>query len=190
MAAATKNLKTELIPNAIANGDSFILDGTSASVKNTVELKKQLEDAGYDVMMLYVYTDLETSLERNEKRFEKSKGEDRSLYPGAVLSTWLSVAKNFETYQQLFGDNFVSVSNVGNDETLKDIEAILQKYIYPFTPKDAKPKTDKEKAKSKEQAAKLNADMQAFLNSDQTQNIINSSVSAKEAQSKIKQFLS
>jgi hypothetical protein len=32
--------------------------------------------------------------------------------------------------------------------------------------------------------------MQAFLNSDQTQNIINSSVSAKEAQSKIKQFLS
>ena len=190
MAAATKNLKTELIPNAIANGDSFILDGTSSSIKNTVELKKQLEDAGYDVMMLYVYTDLETSLERNEKRFEKSKGEDRSLYPGAVLSTWLSVAKNFETYQQLFGDNFVSVSNVGKDETLKDIEAILQKYIYPFTPKDAKPKTDKEKAKSKEQAAKLNADMQIFLNSDQTQNIINSSVSAQEAQSKIKQFLS
>ena len=49
MATATKNIKTELIPNAIANGDSFILDGTSASVKNTVELKKQLEDAGAKV---------------------------------------------------------------------------------------------------------------------------------------------
>ena len=45
-------------------------------------------------------------------------------------------------------------------------------------------------AKEKEQKYKLNADIQAFLNSDQTQNIINSSVSAKEAQSKIKQFLS
>ena len=189
MAAATKNLKTELIPTAVANKDSFVLDGTSASVKNTIELKQQLEEAGYNVMMLYVYTDLETSLDRNEKRFEKSGGEDRSLYPGALLGTWLNVAKNFETYQQLFGDNFVSVANTGKDETLKDIEAILQKYVYPFSPKDAKPKTDKEKAKSKEAAEKLNAEMTTFLNSDQTKNIINSSVSKEEAQTKINKFI-
>ena len=52
--------------------------------------------------MLYVYTDLETSLKRNQERFEKSDGEDRSLLPGAVLSTWKGVTQNFNDYQDLF----------------------------------------------------------------------------------------
>ena len=190
MAAATKNLKTELIPTAVANKDSFVLDGTSASVKNTIELKQQLEEAGYDVMMLYVYTDLETSLDRNEKRFEKSGGEDRSLLPGAVLGTWLMVAKNFPLYQQLFGNNFVSVSNTGNNETLKDIDQIIQKYVTPFDPKDPKQKTKKEQEKSNKLKEKLNIEIQNFLDSNLAQNIINSSVSKEEAQSKINEFIS
>jgi hypothetical protein len=61
--------------------------------------------------------------------------------------------------------------------------------ITSFLPKDAKPKTDKEKAKSKEAADKLNAEMTTFLNSDQTKNIINSSVSKEEAQTKINKFI-
>ena len=81
MADATKKLKGEQIPQTIANKDSFILDGTAASVKQTQLLVDQLEEAGYDVMMLYVYTHLETSLKRNQNRFEKSGGEDRSLMP-------------------------------------------------------------------------------------------------------------
>ena len=39
---------------------------------NTVKLKDELEEAGYDVFMLYVYTDLERSLRQNQDRFEKS----------------------------------------------------------------------------------------------------------------------
>jgi len=86
MAAATKKLKGEQIPQTIANKDSFILDGTAASSKQTKLLVDELEEAGYDVMMLYVYTHLETSLKRNQERFEKSGGKDRSLMPGAVYS--------------------------------------------------------------------------------------------------------
>ena len=74
MAQATKKLKSEDIPQAISNRESFILDGTSASKNQTVKLVDQLEQAGYDVLMLYVYTDLETSLKRNQERFEKSGG--------------------------------------------------------------------------------------------------------------------
>ena len=140
-------------------------------------------------MMLYVYTDLETSLKRNEERFEKSGGTDRSLHPTAVLGTWLAVSKNFPLYQQLF-NNFVSVSNTGNNETLKDINQILQKYVFPFTPKDLKPKSEKEQVKSQQAKEKLNSEMQELLNSDLTQNIINSSVSKEEAQSKINEFIS
>jgi adenylate kinase family enzyme len=190
MQTATKQLKNQDLPQTILNKESFILDGTSSSSNQTLKLKSQLEEAGYEVMMLYVYTDLETSLKRNEERFEKSGGEDRSLLPGAVLGTWLMVAKNFPLYQQLFGNNFVSVSNTGNNETLKDIEQIIQKYITPFDPKDPKQKTEKEKEKSNKLKEKLNIEIQNFLDSNLAQNIINSSVSKEEAQSKINEFIS
>ena len=189
MAAATKKLKGEQIPQTIANGESFILDGTSASKNQTVKLVNELKEAGYEVMMLYVYTDLETSLKRNQERFEKSGGEDRSLLPGSVLSAWKGVTQNFEDYQNLFGDNFVSVANTGDSETMKDIENILKTYVDPFKVKDGREKTEKELARSKAQKAKLNQEIQDILQSDQIQNIINSSVSKEEAQGKINAFI-
>ena len=189
MAAATKKLKGEQIPQAIANKESFILDGTSASKNQTIKLVNELKEAGYEVMMLYVYTDLETSLKRNQERFEKSGGEDRSLLPGSVLSAWKGVTQNFEDYQDLFGDNFVSVANTGDSETMKDIENILKTYVDPFKVKDGRQKTEKELARSNAQKAKLNQDIQDILQSDQIQNIINSSVSKEEAQGKINAFI-
>tara|TARA_R100001443_G_scaffold116181_1_gene135912 strand:- start:1333 stop:2130 length:798 start_codon:yes stop_codon:yes gene_type:complete len=188
MQAATKKLKGEQIPQAIADRESFILDGTSASKNQTIKLLDQLKQAGYDVLMLYVYTDLETSLKRNQERFEKSEGEDRSLLPGAVLSTWKDVTKNFGLYKSMF-NNFVSVANTGESEVMKDIENILQTYVDPFKVKDGKPKTDKELARSKAQKEKLNQEIQDILQSDQVQNIINSSVSKEEAQGTINAFL-
>ena len=189
MAQATKKLKGEQIPQTIANGESFILDGTSASKNQTIKLVNELKEAGYEVMMLYVYTDLETSLKRNQERFEKSGGEDRSLLPGSVLSAWKGVTQNFEDYQNLFGDNFVSVANTGDSETMKDIENILKTYVDPFKVKDGREKTEKELARSKAQKAKLNQEIQDILQSDQIQNIINSSVSKEEAQGKINAFI-
>lgn len=189
MAAATKKLKGEQIPQTIANKESFVLDGTSASKNQTIKLVNELKEAGYEVMMLYVYTDLETSLKRNQERFEKSGGEDRSLLPGSVLSTWKSVTQNFKDYQNLFGDNFISVANTGDSETMKNIENILKTYVNPFKVKDGRQKTEKELARSKAQKAKLNQDIQNILQSDQIQNIINSSVSKEEAQNKINAFI-
>jgi len=189
MAQATKKLKDEDIPKTLADRESFILDGTSASKNQTDKLLDQLKQKGYDVLMLYVYTDLETALKRNQERFEKSGGEDRSLQPGAVLRTWNQVTQNFKDYQDLFGDKFVSVANTGESETMKNIENILKTYVDPFKVKDAKPKTEKEEARSKAQKEKLNQEVQAILQSDQVQNIINSSISKEEAQGKINAFL-
>lgn len=189
MAAATKDLKTNLIPKAIEDKKSFILDGTAASTKQTLQLRSELEEAGYKVMMLYVYTDLETSLARNEKRFEKSGGEDRSLAPAVVFRTWNSVTQNFDTYKNEFGSNFVSVANTGEDQTVKDVEQILKKYVEPFKPTDTKPKTDKQKAKSEADKKKLNQQVQDFINSPKIKDIIDSSVSKEEAQQKITSFL-
>jgi len=189
MATAVKDFKVD-IKDTIEGKESFILDGTAASVKQTTQLKQELEEAGYDVFMLYVYTDLERSLIQNQDRFEKSGGEDRSLAPAIVMRTWLGVTKNWAPYKDMFGDNFVSVANTLEDEKLKDVEAVIKKYLDPFKPTGTKPKTAAQQARSDKQKAELNTDVQALLSDDGAKDIIDGSVSKEEAQSKLKQFLS
>ena len=189
MAAANKEFKGD-IAATIEGKESFILDGTAASVKSTTALKSELEEAGYDVFMLYVYTDLERSLKQNQDRFEKSGGEDRSLAPAIVMRTWAGVTKNYDAYKSLFGNNFVSVANTLEDEKLSDLESIVDKYLTPFKPTGTKPKDDKAKARSAKAKAKLDSELNALLADDGVKDIIDNSVSKEEAQSKIKQFLS
>ena len=188
MAAANKEFKGEL-QDVIAGKQSFVLDGTAASLKQTSLLKGQLEEAGYDVFMLYVYTDLERSLKQNQDRFEKSDGEDRSLPPAIVLRTWNSVTRNYEPYKNLFGNNFVSVANTLEDEKLSDLEAIVDKYLTPFRPTNTKPKNDKAKARSAKAKAELDSELNALLADGGVKDIIDTSVSKEEAQSKIKAFI-
>jgi len=188
MAAANKEFKGNMA-DVIAGKESFILDGTAASLKNTLKLKEELEDAGYEVFMLYVYTDLERSLRQNQDRFEKSGGEDRSLAPAIVLSTWNAVTKNYNPYKEVFGDNFISVANTLEDEKLSDLSAIKDKYLTPFKPQGTKPKDEKAKARSAKAKAKLDNEVSALLADDGVKNIIDSSVSREEAQAKIKSFI-
>ena len=184
MAAANKEFKGEL-QNVIAGKESFVLDGTAASVKQTSTLKDQLEEAGYEVFMLYVYTDLERSLSQNQDRFDKSGGEDRSLAPAIVMRTWMNVTKNYESYKDMFGGNFALVANTLEDK-MDDIDAIIKKYLDPFKPKGTKEKTPAQQARSDKQYAEMKADISQLLKSDFSQD----SLSKEEAQSKIKQFLS
>ena len=188
MAQANKDFKGN-IADIIVGKESFILDGTAASFNNTVKLKDELEEAGYEVFMLYVYTDLERSLKQNQDRFEKSGGEDRSLAPAIVLRTWNSVTKNYEPYKNLFGDNFTSVANTLEDEKLSDLGAIKDKYLTPFKPQGTKPKDDKAKARSAKAREKLDGELNALLADDGVKDIIDTSVSKEEAQAKIKSFI-
>ena len=189
MAQANKEFKGK-VAATIEGKESFILDGTAASVKQTANLKNELEEAGYDVFMLYVYTDLERSLKQNQDRFDKSDGKDRSLAPAIVLRTWASVTSNFKPYKDMFGDNFVSVANTLEDEKLKDVADVIKKYLNPFKPTGTKPKTDAQKARSEKSKAELNVKVKELLTDDNVNMIINNSVSKEEAQAKIKQFLS
>ena len=189
MAQANKEFKGK-VAATIEGKESFILDGTAASIKQTANLKNELEEAGYDVFMLYVYTDLERSLKQNQDRFEKSDGKDRSLAPAIVLRTWASVTSNFKPYEAMFKDNFVSVANTLEDEKLSDVADIIKKYLDPFKPTGTKPKTPAQIEKRKKQKAEANAQIQALLSDDGAKEIIDGSVSKEEAQAKIKQFLS
>jgi adenylate kinase family enzyme len=188
MAAANKEFKANL-DSTISNKESFVLDGTGASFNQTSKLKNQLEEAGYQVFMLYVYTDLERSLRQNQDRYEKSGGKDRSLAPGIVMKTWKDVTKNYEPYKNLFGSNFVSVANTLEDQKISDLENIMKTYLDPFKPKGTKPKTPKQQASSDARKAKDAKEIKAMLNDKFVKNIVNNSVSKEEAQSKLKSFL-
>ena len=188
MAAANKEFKGNLA-TTIGEKESFILDGTGDSLKETSKLKVKLEEVGYEVFMLYVYTDLERSLKQNQDRFEKSGGKDRSLAPAIVMRTWKSVTQNHAPYKQLFGNNFVSVANTLGDEKLTDLEDIVTKYLTPFDPKGTKPKTPSQQAKSDARKAKDAEEIKALLSDKGVKDIITTSVSAEEAQSKLKSFL-
>jgi len=138
--------------------------------------------------MLYVYTDLERSLQQNQDRFEKSKGEDRSLAPAIVMRTWKSVTQNLEKYADLFGFNFVAVANTLDDK-IKDIDKIIQKYLSPFTPKGTKPKTPAQQKKAEENNARDRSEIQSMLNDEFIDDVIEYTMSKEEAQMRINQFL-
>ena len=189
MAAANKEFKGDMA-DVIQGKESFILDGTAASLRNTLKLKDELEEAGYEVFMLYVYTDLERSLKQNQDRFEKSGGEDRSLAPAIVMKTWMDVTKNYKPYSDLFDqNNFALVANTLEGEKLDNLEDIISKYLNPFKPKGTKPKTDKQKAKSAERKAKEAEIIKSLLANEFVEDIVNAGVSKEEAQTRLKKFL-
>ena len=187
MAAANKEFKGEL-QNVIDGKQSFVLDGTAASYNKTAELKQQLEEAGYKVMMLYVYTDLQRSLSQNQDRYTKSGGEDRSLAPAIVMRTWKGVTENLPKYADLFGNNFVAVANT-LDDRMQDIDKIIDKYLKPFSPTGTKPKTPAQQKKSDERNAQDKEEIQAMLSDDFVYDVIEYTMSKDEAQMRIAQFL-
>tara|TARA_B110000046_G_scaffold79379_1_gene87405 strand:+ start:194 stop:1018 length:825 start_codon:yes stop_codon:yes gene_type:complete len=188
MAAANKEFKGN-VDSTIENKESFILDGTGASYNQTAKLKDELEEAGYSVFMLYVYTDLERSLSQNQDRYEKSGGKDRSLAPAIVMRTWKNVTDNLPKYANLFGDNFVAVANTLEGQRIQDIEKIIKKYLDPFKPENTKPKSPAQQKKSDEQKAELNIQIQDMLSDEFLYDVIEYTMSKEEAQMRLKQFI-
>lgn len=188
MADAQKEYQ-EILQQEIGAGSNIVIDGTAAAYNKTEKLKETLEAAGYDVMMVYVYAGLEKALRKNEDRFERSLGKDRSLMPAIVMQTWANVTKNFEPYLNLFGQNFVAVSKDKDPFSQSDLEDVIKRYIEPFRPTDTKPKTEKEQAKSDAEKKKLEDEIRQLRSKENVQNIVQQTVSKEEAQNKIKQFL-
>ena len=188
MQSAQKDYQAALAQEIGSKGD-IVIDGTAASYKKTESLKDTLEAAGYDVMMVYVYSSLEKSLEKNEDRFERSAGEDRSLMPSIVLQTWANVTKNFIPYLNLFGQNFVATTKDKDPFGKASLDKIIKRYIEPYTPTDTKEKSPEILKRSEEGKKELEKEIIALRDEKNVQDIIQQTVSIPEAQSKIKQFL-
>lgn len=88
----------------------LVLDGTGKNYDKIKKVRDQLIRLGYDTAMIFVNTNLETSLERNRKRA-------RSLPDAEVEKMWKGVQDNMGKFQKLFGNDFTIVDNSEGTDT-------------------------------------------------------------------------
>jgi predicted kinase len=154
-AQARKTTQDKFI-KSIENKNNIVIDGTGAASGPILKKKQQLEDLGYETLMLMIYVSPLTSLERNQER-------ERSLMPGIVLRTWRDVNKNIETYKQAFGNNFILLNNNPKDAKQEFNTDLLEPYVQA-SKAIGKPKTPEDQAKSDADKAQLNKDIEYMVN--------------------------
>jgi predicted kinase len=153
--AQARKVTQDKLAKSIEDKNNIVIDGTGAASGPVLKKKQQLEDLGYETLMLMIYVSPLTSLERNQKR-------DRSLMPGIVLRTWRDVNKNIETYKQAFGNNFILLNNNPKDANREFNADLLEPYIKDSTAV-GKPKTPEDQAKSDADKAQLNKDIESMV---------------------------
>ena len=118
LAVASKMVEKE-VEEMVAQKKSFIWDTTAS---NPAKVQGLLE-AGYDVMMVMVYTHPIISFISNFQR-------ERKIPKIGVLSTWAGSYSLIEQYRKMLGSNFHLVSNTRGgqyDKEIKGFNAAAQK---------------------------------------------------------------
>ena len=153
-AQARKDTQARL-EKSIEDRNNIVIDGTGAASNPVLKKKQQLEELGYECLMLMIYVSPLVSLERNKNR-------DRSLMPSIILRTWRDVNKNVEIYQEAFKDKFILINNNPEDARKEFNSNLLQPYLEDATAK-GKPKTPEEQAKSDQQFQELISDVENMV---------------------------
>ena len=162
--------------DATQNLKNLAIDSVGGSSKTLLKKKSDLENLGYDTMMIMTYVSPITSLERNKQR-------DRSLLPSIVIRSWRDVNKNIDVYKQAFGDSFTIVDLNPEDANKSfDEDYIFKTYIEPLG-QVGKEKTPEEKAKSEKEAKQINLDIKQLISTQPEFDTID------QAQTKITKFI-
>jgi predicted kinase len=154
MGQAQKATK-EKFAQSSSEKQNLIIDGTGGASKPLLKKKQELEDLGYECMMVMLYVSPITSLQRNSER-------DRSLMPSIVLRTWRDVNQNINVYRQAFGDKFILINNDPKDVNKGFSLELIKPYI-TSSKAAGKPKSPEEQAKSEAEKQKLNSDIEALV---------------------------
>jgi len=99
-------------------GDGIVVDGTGASKISMQTQVMKFRNAGYDVQMIFVDSSLETALQRNRDR------KERSLRDGIVKRNWEAVQNNKKAFKENFGNNFAEI----NTDNLKQGDPIPKSF--------------------------------------------------------------
>lgn len=153
--AQARKTTQDTLTKSIEDKNNIVIDGTGAASNPVLKKKQQLEDLGYETLMLMVYVSPLTSLERNQQR-------NRSLMPGIVLRTWRDVNKNIDVYRQAFGDNFILLNN-NPENSEKGFSPELVKPYLQASSAIGKPKSPEEMAKSKAEKDAINKEIEVMV---------------------------
>jgi len=156
---------TSKLKSAQENKENIIIDGTGAASNPILKKKTQLEELGYDTMMVMIYVSPLISLERNRSRGEAG---GRSLRPSIIVRTWEKVNKNVDIFNNMFGNNFILVNNdpEGADKTYNEEE--IKEYS-----DEEKTQKAKEQEELKSSIKQLLSDLPEFTPQTQIKNKIN-----------------
>jgi dephospho-CoA kinase len=100
-----------------------IVDGTGKDLQDVKQEVKKMRDIGYDVAMIFVNTELEVSIERDNNR-------QRTLGAKLVTKTWNAVQKNRDDFKRMFGSQYVEINNgarTGMPDITSDLNKAMQK---------------------------------------------------------------
>lgn len=98
--------------NFLAGRLGLIIDGTAKNPERMAEVKRTLEEMGYDTAMVFVNTSLDVSMDRVINR-ARSSGKDagREIDPSFVQDAWEKTQKGLGALQAMFGGQFFIVDN-------------------------------------------------------------------------------
>jgi hypothetical protein len=121
LAAAASQIKKQDLPNAIKSQKNLIYDTTASTLSTLQPILNELNDNGYETMMIMVYAHPIVSFLRNFKR-------ERKVPAVGVLSTWANVYNLLDEYKKIFGDRFVLVNSPSGSEEQKEIANFEKAY--------------------------------------------------------------
>ena len=124
--AGAKELTSKKQQMAIDGRLGLLIDGTGKDVAKSKKQRAGLKRLGYDTMMIFVNTTLETSVSRDTQR-------ERSVGRKEVTKMWSRVQENIGAFQRLFGRRrFVVVDNTEGKDFKKETMAaykVASKFI-------------------------------------------------------------
>lgn len=95
----------------------MIIDGTGREYDKIAKLNLRLRALGYDTAMVFVNTDIETALSRNNKR-------SRTVPTEIATASWKDVQKNIGRFQQTFGQNMLIIDNSDGQDVQTRIDQV------------------------------------------------------------------
>lgn len=102
--AKAKAITGKILVRSLEGRLGLVIDGTGKDYKKIKKQVDMVRELGYAVQMIFVNTDLETALKRNDAR-------PRSLPRDAVEDMWKSVQNNIGKFQALFRGRMIIVDN-------------------------------------------------------------------------------
>lgn len=100
----------------------LIIDGTGKNYQKIISMAERLESFGYDTGLLFVNTDLETTIERNKERH-------RTVDLKFLNQAWKQVQNNIGIFQDYFGTDMFIVDNSGPNVDLSPVSARIKRFI-------------------------------------------------------------